>query len=543
MGFARRARRPDPTVSRERLQEYRAKRRFDVTSEPSGDEPAKKETGGRGYVIQKHAASRLHYDFRLEFEGVLWSWAVPKGPSLSPTVRRMAARTEDHPLDYADFEGVIPEDEYGGGSVVVWDQGTWEPEGDAAEMMKKGRLRFTLSGTKLKGRWNLVRTGPAGPNMGAGGKESWLLIKGRDEFADDDKDIVAERPESVVSGRTVEEVGDAKDRVWHSNRVEKKGPGKALAKFREEQKPAAAPSLIELVKQLPSGMPLTNLDKVLWPEQGVTKGELIAYLAIASERMLAQMGARPLTLVRCPNGHNKQCFFQKHAKDGVPAAVKRVEIEEENGVEADYMMVDDLPGLLSLAQLGVLEIHTWGCHADQVEKPDQMVFDLDPDVGLGWDEVVRTAIDLRARLQVLGLESFVKTTGGKGLHVVAPIERRVEWDTFKAFTKRVAEVLEEEHPTRYTTNPLKAKRRGKIFVDYLRNARGASAIAAYSPRRREGAPVACPITWEELEAGVDPASFTIRTMAERLSAADPWAGYAKAKQGITAAAKKKVGLR
>jgi len=537
MGSTRRARRPASEATRERLKDYRAKRHFDVTAEPSGEEAPRLETGGRGYVIQKHAASRLHYDFRLEHEGVLWSWAVPKGPSLSPTVRRMAARTEDHPLDYADFEGVIPEDEYGGGSVVVWDRGTWEPEGDAAEMMKKGRLKLTLHGEKLHGRWNLVRTG------GERGKESWLLIKGRDDHADDRRDIVAERPESVISGRSVEQVGEAKDRVWHSNRVEKKGPGKALVAWKHQhEQEAPAASLEQLVKQLPSGMPLTNLDKVLWPDMGATKGELIAYLAVVSERMLARMGGRPLVLVRCPNGHRKHCFFQKHAKDGVPAAVKRVAIEEDTGTVADYMMVDDLPGLLSLAQLGVLEVHTWGCHADQVERPDEMVLDLDPDVGLDWDEVVRTALELRARLRTLGLESFVKTTGGKGLHVVVPVARRVDWDTFKGFTKAVAEALEAEHPTRYTTNPLKVKRRGKIFVDYLRNARGASAIAPYSPRARDGAPVAAPISWAELERGIDPADFTIHTVSAR--PADPWKGYDDHRsQAITAAAKKKLGLR
>ena len=519
-------------TARERLSEYRKKRKFDVTPEPSGDEPPRLETGGRGYVIQKHAASRLHYDFRLEHEGVLWSWAVPKGPSLSPKVRRMAARTEDHPLDYADFEGVIPEDEYGGGSVVVWDQGRWEPDGDAAAMMKKGRLTFTLHGQKLKGRWHLVRTG-------GNGKEQWLLIKGRDEHADDERDIVAERPQSVLTGRTVEQVGKDRDRVWHSNREETKNTKKKKGQ-------GQAPGLYELVKQLPAPMPLTNLDKVLFPEQGLTKGELIAYLAVVAEAwMLPQLAGRPLTLVRCPDGRHKHCFYQKHAKAGVPDAIKRVSIQEEDGVAHDYMMVDDLPGLLGLAQLGVLEIHTWGCHADQVERPDQIVFDLDPDEGLGWDEVVAAAFDLKARLVDLGLESFVKTTGGKGLHVVAPIERRVDWDGFKAFTKAVAEAMEADEPGRYTTNPLKVKRKGKFFVDYLRNARGASAICAYSPRKREGATVATPITWAELEKGIRPAAFDVRTLPARLGAlrGDPWEGYRTLKQGITASAKKKLGMK
>ncbi len=186
-------------------------RDFAETPEPSGERAS--AHAGRSFVIQKHAARRLHYDFRLEHEGVLWSWSVPKGPSLSPTERRLAVRTEDHPLDYADFEGIIPAGQYGGGTVVVWDQGTWEPEGDAGEGMRKGRLTFTLRGEKLRGRWHLVRT------RGGGRQESWLLFKGRDEAASDTADIVAERPESALSGRTIEEVAAAPTRTWQSNRA------------------------------------------------------------------------------------------------------------------------------------------------------------------------------------------------------------------------------------------------------------------------------------------------------------------------------------
>lgn len=504
----------------EKLEEYRAKRKFDVTPEPVGDVPAPAAQPDWAFVVQKHAARRLHYDFRLELDGVLLSWAVPKGPSLAPGTRRLAARTEDHPLEYASFEGIIPEDEYGGGAVVVWDRGTWQPDGDPRAAMKKGRLTFELFGDKLKGRWHLVRTGREGD------KEQWLLFKGRDEHASDTEDVCATRPESVLTGRTVEEVAEARDRVWHSNK--ETGVG-----------------LHELVTQLPQSIPFTNLDKVLYPEQGVTKGELIAYLAVIADWMLPQLAGRPLTLVRCPDGRHKHCFFQKHARDGTPPAIRRIEIAEEDGVVADYMTVDDLAGLLALAQMGVLEIHTWGAHADQVERPDQMVFDLDPDTGVGWTDVVRTALELRDRLADLGLASFVKTTGGKGLHVVAPIARRTGWDDFKGFARAVAEAMEAEAPDRFTTNPLKVKRRGKIFVDYLRNSRGASAICAYSPRKREGAPVATPITWEELERGVDPSSFTISTLPRRLGAlrSDPWAGYHDLGQSITAAARRKVGMK
>ncbi|HEU4613241.1 MAG TPA: non-homologous end-joining DNA ligase, partial [Kofleriaceae bacterium] len=218
-------------------------------------------------------------------------------------------------------------------------------------------------------------------------------------------------------------------------------------------------------------------------------------------------------------------------------------IREESGEVAKYMKVVDMPGLVGLAQLGTLEIHTWGCHADKVERPDLMVFDLDPDPGIGWDRVALAALDVRKRLGELGLTSFVKTTGGKGLHVCAPIRRTIDWDDFKAFTKAFADQMAEDEPTLYTSNMAKSARRGRIFVDYLRNGRNATFIAPYSPRARAHAPVATPITWEELAAGVDPASFTTQTVPARLAnlKRDPWHGIEKLDQAITAAMWRAVG--
>ncbi|HWO19135.1 MAG TPA: non-homologous end-joining DNA ligase [Kofleriaceae bacterium] len=524
-----------------KLAKYRSMRDFEETPEPSGGEPRPGQ--GRSFVIQKHAARRLHYDFRLEHEGVLWSWSVPKGPSLSPTERRLAVRTEDHPLDYADFEGIIPPGQYGSGTVVVWDHGTWEPEGDPGVAIKKGRLTFTLRGEKLAGRWHLVKT------RGAGKQEQWLLFKGRDEAASDTADVVAEHPESVLSGRTLEEVAEAPARTWQSNR---KGSAPAAAAPARAPAAAATPKvsakaagadLHGLVAQLPLGFALTNLDKVLFPEQGLTKGELIAYLAVVAEHMLPHVANRPLTLVRCPEGRGKPCFFQKHVLPGSPPAIHRVPIEEVDGETALYMAIEDMPGLVALAQLGTLEIHTWGSHIDKPERPDLMVFDLDPDVGLAWDQVALGALELRRRLRELGLESFVKTTGGKGLHVAVPIERRLDWDDFKAFTKAVVEGMERDEPERYTTNMGKVHRRGKVFLDYLRNGRNATFVAPYSVRARPGAPVAVPITWDELARGIDPAAFDTRTVPRRLGELreDPWRDIDKIHQSITAAAWRAVG--
>jgi bifunctional non-homologous end joining protein LigD len=418
--------------------------------------------------------------------------------------------------------------------------------------MVKGKLTFQLHGEKLRGRWHLVRT------RGDGKAENWLLFKGRDEAANDQVDIVATRPASVLSGRTVDEIAAAPDRVWQSNRppeptvAEKRAA--RIAAARPTQPDAVTDTAVEkrdiqsLVEQLPLGYKLTNLDKVLYPEQGITKGALIAYLAVVAEWALPHIARRPLSIVRCPDGlrtpaRGRACFFQKHILAGSPAAIDTVKITEADGETVTYMQIHDMPGLVALAQLGTLEVHTWGSHADKPDKPDLMVFDLDPDVGLGWDKVALGAFELRRQLNDIGLESFVKTTGGKGLHVTVPVARGVSWDDFKAFSKAVVERMEREEPGLYTTNMAKARRKGKIFLDYLRNGRGATFIAPYSPRARAGAPIAVPISWEELAHGVDPATFTTTTVPRRLVQLgdDPWKPMADVKQSITAAAWRAVG--
>ncbi len=553
-------------------------RDFSKTKEPSGTRAPSTRDGI--FVIQQHAARRLHYDFRLELDGVLLSWSVPKGPSLSPRERRLAVRTEDHPLDYADFEGIIPKGEYGGGTVCVWDQGHWLPEGDPHEAMKKGRLTFALEGKKLHGKWHLVRTRPQGK------QEGWLLFKSRDEAANENEDIVASRPESVLTGRTLDEIAADADRVWRSNRaaaptaMEKRASriaaagaaakkpandenprrmifrnaklanaankqARAAGLAQEAQRSHRASDVASLVKQLPLGFELTNLDKVLYPEQGITKAQLIAYLAVVAEWMLPQLADRPLTLVRCPEGRHKPCFFQKKIFPGSPKSIGTVKLQEEDGSMVDYMRVSDMAGLIGLAQLGTLEIHTWGCHADKVERPDIMVFDLDPDSGMGWDHVALAAFDVRRRLDELGFTSFVKTTGGKGLHVCAPIKRNIDWDTFKAFTKAFADKMAADEPKKYTANMAKAARKGRIFVDYLRNGRNATFITPFSPRARATAPVAVPITWEELAHGVDPSQFTIETVPQRLAKLkkDPWEGIDDLDQAITAASWRALGAK
>jgi bifunctional non-homologous end joining protein LigD len=861
------------------LDTYRQKRDFGRTPEPRGGRRSRGEAVARQFVVQKHAASRLHYDFRLELDGVLKSWAVPKGPSLDPADRRLAVHTEDHPMDYGGFEGVIPEGEYGGGTVLLWDRGTWLPVGDPRKGYRTGRLSFVLEGEKLRGGWKLVRTGTGDQ----GKKESWLLIKEKDEAARPGAgdEALAKQPLSVASGRGLEEIAAAPGRAWRTSRGAeppavvgaRSGPLPRSPRPQLAQRVAAAPdgddwlheikydgyrilcrlergrarlltrngkdwterlgwlaeavaalpgeralldgelvvleedgrtsfqalqnvlgrgasrtggalyyafdllhldglnltaaalearkaALAELLAEAPAaatgrvrfsdhvlgqgpdfhrqacelglegiiskrrsspyragrgrdwvkvkclsrqefivvgytdpggsrtdlgalalgyheggelhyagrvgtgfdrralkdlrqrleplrvtqkpvgrtasaeargvrwvrpelvvevaftgwtddgrlrhptyqglredvpasgvvrervaappprgtpetskqagnmtkatkataasaapspgrrgnrpvqvaGVRITNPDRVVYPEQGVTKLELARYYEAAAALALPHLGERPLTLLRCPSGRERQCFFQKHAGAAMAAAVRRVHLREEAG-EEPYMYVDGVEALLALVQVGVLEFHVWGSRVDRLDRPDRLVFDLDPDEGLPWQRVVAAAFRVRDRLAELGLESFAKTTGGKGLHVVVPVARRVDWEVTKAFTQGVAEDIVRAAPAEYTARMAKTRRKGRVFVDYLRNAWNATAVGAYSTRARPGAPVSVPVSWAELEAGLNPAAYTVRTAPEWLSGrADPWPGFSGVRQSITVAMRRELGL-
>ena len=287
-----------------------------------------------------------------------------------------------------------------------------------------------------------------------------------------------------------------------------------------------------------AGIAITHPDRILFPEQQLTKLHLARYYATVARRMLPHVAGRALTIVRCPEGLRKPCFYQKHMGPGMPDAIRGIEIREESGARRLYPAIDDASGLVALVQMGVLEVHLSGAREDDVERPDRMVFDLDPDVGLPFSKVVDAAFDVRARLETLGLRSWTKTTGGKGLHVVVPIAREHEWDVVHAFTRAVAESMARDKPEAYTVNTLKARRRGKIFIDYLRNGRGATAVAPYSTRARVGAPVATPVSWTELSNGIDPTTFTVATVPERLRSGsrDPWTGLGSHRQRISKSA-------
>jgi bifunctional non-homologous end joining protein LigD len=283
-----------------------------------------------------------------------------------------------------------------------------------------------------------------------------------------------------------------------------------------------------------NGIKLTHPAKILYPDMGLTKQDLVSYYAEVSPWMLPHVLNRPLSLVRCPDGEGGTCFYQKHAAAGTPTALQRVMIKEKNKQEP-YLVIQSLAGLLSLVQIGVLEIHVWGSTLEDIEKPDRLIFDLDPDPTVPWPEVVAAAKEVRERLRKLGLESFAKTSGGKGLHVVLPIERSLEWPAAKRFCRTIAAQMASDSPSRFTANMSKAERRGRIYVDYLRNDRGATAIAPYSTRSRPGAAVATPISWREVSAAIRADHFNVENVPSRLAAMkkDPWHEIGAVRQALT----------
>lgn len=283
-----------------------------------------------------------------------------------------------------------------------------------------------------------------------------------------------------------------------------------------------------------AGVRLTHPDRVLYPEQQVTKRELAKFYVDVEQWILPHAAGRPLSVVRCPQGRAVQCFYQKHVSEGLPEAIEGVRIKEKEG-EGTYIMIEDLAGLISLVQIGVLEIHPWGSRADKVDSPDIMIFDLDPGEGVSWKDVVDGARLMHERLAQLGLKSYVKTSGGKGLHVVTPLMRRSDWDELKDFAKAVADNVVAQDPEKYIATMSKEKRKGKIFIDYLRNSRGATSVAAYSTRARKGAPVSTPLRWDELSPQLKPDAFTIANIKKRLASLkrDPWEKFFEVQQSIT----------
>jgi bifunctional non-homologous end joining protein LigD len=446
-------------------------------------------------------------------DGVLKSWAVPKGPSLDPAEKRLAVHVEDHPIEYGDFEGVIPKGEYGGGTVMLWDEGIWEAEGDPHEGYRTGRLKFRLQGEKLRGLWALIRIRGS---EGKDGKENWLLIKVKDEESGSKEDVLETLPLSVATRRSMDQIAEGGEASSH-----KPKPNDRIA-----------------------GVKLSHPDRILYPDIGLSKAELAAYYETVGPRMLPFIAGRPLSLLRCPGGRQRACFFQKHVDQSLPSGTHAVAIEESGNEVENYLVVDSLSGLVSLVQLGVLELHPWGSSEKDLEKPTEMIFDIDPGQDVPWEAVIRTAKLLRNRLAVLGLESFVKTSGGKGLHVYVPIFPDRTWEGVKGFARAVAEEIARQDPKQYVLVMTKKKRKGRIFIDHLRNGRGATCVAPYSTRAGSNAPVSTPLFWEELSALEAADVFTVENLEQRLSEldADPWADFREKSRSITDEMFRDIGL-
>ena len=283
-----------------------------------------------------------------------------------------------------------------------------------------------------------------------------------------------------------------------------------------------------------AGIKLTHPDRLLWEGQGLTKLGLAEYYAEVADYILPFITGRPLALVRCPNGHGGDCFYQKHSFAGLTDAVEIAHVEEKDGKVEEAIVIHDLRGLINLVQANVLEIHPWGARIDAIDYPDILIFDLDPGEGLEWTDVIEAAGEVRRRLRDLGIESYVKTTGGKGLHVVSHLKPSADWDELKSFAQSIALAMERDEPSKYISTMAKKARGGKIFVDYLRNGRGATAVAAYSTRARSGAPISTPVRWDELGPALTPARFTVENIGRRLAAlrSDPWEGFFSRPQNI-----------
>ncbi len=501
------------------LETYWKMRDFRRTPEPKG---AVAKANRRRFVVQEHHASKLHFDFRLEVGGVLKSWSVPRGPSLDPSEKRLAVETEDHPVEYLKFEGLIPEGEYGAGEHMKWDGGTYEVlgEGTAAEQLEKGRLDFALKGEKLGGAFTLVKMTRR--------EGEWLLFKRSDEFAEAGWELRLRKPvdgQETIKGKGKKakgkgEAGGGKliEGGGHVRKFDtSKSAGKAVAAGRAlKGKTLEGDVSVKVGREV---VPLTHLERVYWPEEGYTKGDLVRYYFEVADLILPYLKDRPLIMKRYPSGITGQSFHQ-HDVDEAPAFVPtaRLEVEDGGGHEVDYIVGDNLATLLYMANLGAVERHPWHSRVADLEHPDWFVFDLDPGEGVEFTTICDVALTTREVLARLGLESYPKTSGSRGIHVYVPVEPRYEYGPIAGLAEQVPTVVAREQPEVATVERSKRKRgAGMIYVDHMQNARGKSVVAPYSVRPKPGATVSAPLEWKEVERRrVKTSDFHIKNMLKRV---------------------------
>ena len=508
--------------SRERLDTYRTKRDFTVTSEPAGSSPTM--TSGR-FVVQRHRARRLHYDFRLEVDGVLASWAVPKGPTLDPAARQLAVHVEDHPVEYIDFEGVIPKGQYGGGDVIVWDRGTWRSSGTdhPARDIEQGELHLDLDGEKLLGRFVLVRR-----DRDDSGKEQWLLLHKNDDHARPGWNP-EEHPRSVKSGRTNEEVAAAPEALWRSDRP----AGDAALGLGPRPRPSWSPPTSEELLALDElgatghwsvqghGVKLTNLDKVLFPARDgsppVTKRDLIRYHAVIAPNMLPYLAGRPVNLHRYPDGVERPGFWHKEFPVHAPDWLSRWRNEEADVGETQcYAVLDSVAALVWMANYGAVELHPWTSRLPDVHQPTWALIDIDPGHRNSFDDVLVLARLYRTALEHLGVDAMPKVTGQRGVQIWVPIASAYTFDDTRGWVERLSRAVGRTVPDLVSWEWHKDRREGLARLDYTQNAINKTLVAPFSARPAPGAPVSVPIRWEELEdPGLTPDRWDIRTVIDR----------------------------
>lgn len=452
-----------------KLSIYNKKRNFNKTKEPIGK--SSKEVSKLRFCIQHHLARKDHYDLRLEWNGVLISWAIPKGPSYNPKDKRLAIKVEDHPLDYRNFEGTIPKGEYGGGTVMLWDKGYWEPLKEYKPNFKKGPIKFILKGSKLKGKWTLVKLND---------ETNWLLIKDKDEYHLFNN--INEFNTSIKTGRTMDEI---------TNNIKK--------------------------------IEITNPNKVIYKSPKITKIDIINYYKAVSKHMLPYIENRLISTIRYPNGSKGPKFYKKHFENihGF-LGVKKLKVKGDQ--RNDYYYIKDINGLISEVQMNSYEFHICGCQVNNMRYADILVFDLDPDENLSLKKLREGVKDLKSLLDEYKLESFLKTSGGKGYHIVVPMRIKVTWKNARIIAKNIASLMEAKWPEKYTSNIKKEKRKGKIFIDWLRNTKGATSVAPYSLRIRKKLTVSMPISWSELDK-IKPDEITIEQALKRIKSKDPWQNF------------------